>query len=79
MKGSWSWDRGYLQKVGHRQRCAGNVDECFEVATVQPALIEGVTPVHVLVWIDRIQNDTRIQVLYFEGVGGNYLGAAAAQ
>ena len=69
MKGTWVQKGGYLQEVCHRQRCARNVDKCFEVAIVQSALIEGMTPVHVLVRIDRIQNDTCIQMLYLERDG----------
>ena len=63
----------------HRQRRAGNVDERFEITIVQPALIEGVTAVHILVGIDRVQNDTRIQVFYLETRRRSYVGVEAAQ
>ena len=63
----------------HRQCRAGNVDERFEITIVQLALIEGVTAVHILVGIDRVQNDTRIQVFYLETRKRSYVGVEAAQ
>ena len=79
MKGVRKQQRGYLQKVRHRQRSARNVDECFEITVVQPSLIEGVATVHILVGIDCVQNDTRIQVFYLETRRRSYVEVGAAQ